>query len=487
MLCWAVRLLALAALAVSVYLAWVSLRAGEARIGCGGLPQFDCDHVLGSRWSVWLGVPVGVPAAAIYAAIFAASCLIGSKAPPWLRRAAWRVLIMLAITAAGAALWFLALLLSVIKGLCLYCAIVHGCGLTIAGLLLTHIPITRRRKAGEEGACRFDATGMSVAGVWSFGVLGLAGVAMLIVGQMMFPPDQFRFEPLAKVVTKQPVPDSTDDPAPGTPRRLDHLAAEDSHRREAREDGSHSPQDSHGEGSEIREPVPVPPTPRPKRDDIDVVDVSRTPENGAASADEPGHLDLSIVDGEVVVDAHMHPILGSPDAEYIVVKLFDYTCRDCRTLHQYLLEARRRYGNQFAVVVVPVPMNSKCNKHISYTHPDQEDACRYAKLALAVWQIVPSKFEGFHNWLFASRRLPGVWEATDRAAQFVARERLVKECKGPLVAQQIRRYTQFHQLAGGRSVPKILAGKWVISGKAASAQEICGLLERALGIEPIER
>jgi len=348
--------LALAATAVATYLTWISWQSGNPSVGCGGLPLLDCEHVLASRWSSWLGVPVSLPAAGVYGLIFASLLVIGPKVPPWLHRAAWVVLIPLLVLAAGAALWFIVLLLFVIHKLCLYCLIVHGCGLAIGTLIL--------------------------------------------------------------------------------------MSALSRHRREA--------------------------------------------ESKTTTADTEPSPTVQIVDGRIRLDPHDHPILGDPDAKYVVVKLFDYSCRHCRTLHSYLEEARRRYGEQLAVVVLPVPMNTKCNKYVQSTHPDHRNACDYTKLALAVWRLAPAKFAEYHHWLLEPSRPPPEFRAENRAAELAGREALKREREGRVVAQRVRDYNRLYYQSGGRTVPKMILGKHVITGEAASAQEVFDLLERLLDIKPLE-
>ena len=60
---WTIRVLALIALAGASYLAVVSWQNRHNLSGCGGLSFLDCEHVLGSRWARWLGLPVSYPAA----------------------------------------------------------------------------------------------------------------------------------------------------------------------------------------------------------------------------------------------------------------------------------------------------------------------------------------------------------------------------------------------------------------------------------------
>ena len=208
---WTVRVLALVALLGSSYLAWLSLLAGpDALLGCADLPYFDCEHVLSSPWSYWLGIPVSVFAVGVYAVILTASVLIGPTRRSAVARVAWGVLKPLAAMAAGAAAWFLGLMLFAIGDLCLQCLIVHVCGLTIAGLVIgpevSRLPLVWHRKRSRlqrpaalgalAGVRRQEAPPAAVStknvlpgGRWA-AALGLLGVGALIAGQVLFPAKQ---------------------------------------------------------------------------------------------------------------------------------------------------------------------------------------------------------------------------------------------------------------------------------------------------------
>jgi len=483
---WTVRVLALAATAVATYLTWISWQSGNPSVGCGGLPLLDCEHVLASRWSSWLGVPVSLPAAGVYGLIFASLLVIGPKVPPWLHRAAWVVLIPLLVLAAGAALWFIVLLLFVIHKLCLYCLIVHGCGLAIGTLILMSALSRHRREARRGWAATLRTLGkvgpsedsprptpavLTRWAVWSLVTLGLAGTTMLIGGQLLFPPKQYRLDVLANVAPGQfetrqrDTRDDVDSPGP-------EVSGPDS-------SGPSSAADP-GSPAPVAEPIAAEPTPGRKPGAPGI------PESKTTTADTEPSPTVQIVDGRIRLDPHDHPILGDPDAKYVVVKLFDYSCRHCRTLHSYLEEARRRYGEQLAVVVLPVPMNTKCNKYVQSTHPDHRNACDYTKLALAVWRLAPAKFAEYHHWLLEPSRPPPEFRAENRAAELAGREALKREREGRVVAQRVRDYNRLYYQSGGRTVPKMILGKHVITGEAASAQEVFDLLERLLDIKPLE-
>src|SRR5690349_20362587 len=117
----AIRLLAAVALAVSVYLV-IQSRSGRGPAGCG--PGSDCEEVLASRWSSWMGVPVSVPGAAIYLAILIASGAAGAGVrSDARRRLAWVMITPLAILAAGAGVWFVALQAMSVRRFCPYCTL----------------------------------------------------------------------------------------------------------------------------------------------------------------------------------------------------------------------------------------------------------------------------------------------------------------------------------------------------------------------------
>ncbi|HCZ03366.1 MAG TPA: hypothetical protein DHV39_08130, partial [Verrucomicrobiales bacterium] len=59
-----VRALLASAMAITAYLAFVSLSSEGGTPGCG--PDSGCDQVLTSPWAYWLGIPVSLPGLALY-------------------------------------------------------------------------------------------------------------------------------------------------------------------------------------------------------------------------------------------------------------------------------------------------------------------------------------------------------------------------------------------------------------------------------------
>ncbi|NQU25439.1 MAG: thioredoxin domain-containing protein [Candidatus Nealsonbacteria bacterium] len=460
---WTLRVLATVALAGASYLAWMSLLAGpDALLGCVvDLPYFNCEHVLTSPWSYWLGIPVSVVAVGVYVAILTASLLIGPTRRPRIERAARGLLRPLVAMAAGAAAWFLGLMLFVIGDLCLQCLIVHACGLTIATLvfapeLLSWAFVRRGKKRARRRQAALGAlagrganpptnpspTVATPGGRW-LPALGLAAVAMLIAGQILFPAKEYRMDSLAGTSV-------ADSPA--------------------------QPQPADRPSEDPAQPLLTvdPPTPTPSK-------------AGTVAYKAP-----MVVDGKLELDPHAHPILGDPDAKYVLVKLFDYTCKHCRKLHRQLEQSRERYGSQFAIVVLPVPMNSKCHKRIRQTHPDHEYACEHARLAMALWHLAPAKFPEYHLWILDQSQAPPLYRAENKVADLLEgtadRATFKKEANGPAVKQRIDGYTGLFGQCGGGVIPKtIVARSQVITGEPKNAQEFFDRLEEILDIKPVSQ
>lgn len=105
------RILLAVAMAAAGYLTWVALKNGAV---AGWGQTSDCEDVLRSKWSHWLGLPVNALALAVYAALLAGTFAIDTTR----QRRAWQWVIVLAVAVAGAALWFVGLQVFVLNSYC---------------------------------------------------------------------------------------------------------------------------------------------------------------------------------------------------------------------------------------------------------------------------------------------------------------------------------------------------------------------------------
>src|SRR6185369_8611799 len=80
-----------------------------------------------------------------------------------------------------------------------------------------------------------------------------------------------------------------------------------------------------------------------------------------------------------VMDTPNAPMIGSPDAPYLVNLLFDYKCRHCQQLHFMLDEVVRRYHGKLAFVQYPTPLNPACNPYVPREVEEFKNSCELAK------------------------------------------------------------------------------------------------------------
>jgi uncharacterized membrane protein len=414
-------LLAAAAFGFSTYLAWLSFTGGTVA-GCDASGAFDCDHVLTSRWSTWLGLPIALPAAMVYATVLGVVWFLGPNVPAAVRRAAWWITLALSGIAALAGLWFLGLQLFAIGSFCWPCVATHTCGIVLAAAVWTRGHFASRREQLP------STRSAMLAGVASISLL-----ATLVVGQLAHEPDMYRI-------------DSADAPPVAS--------------------GSES------DTGESQTP--------------EKIESQRTPNGTAQPAVELAHSTQKPALSRIVklhktkttFDAYEHPVLGSPDAEHVVVKLFDYGCHHCREQHFQLEEARKLLGSRLAVLVLPVPMNRSCNAFAPVvTSGPQMQSCVYARSALAVWRTDRTKFADFHHWLFEPEK-PRSSDEVRTHVQEIAGAAAVALADNSLdVRKQIEEYAKLYDALGRGKIPKLVGPTFLVDGRFRDGKQLAEVLE----------
>ena len=135
-------------------------------------------------------------------------------------------------------------------------------------------------------------------------------------------------------------------------------------------------------------------------------------------------------------------------------------------------------------MVLPVPLNKDCNEYMVVSRPLHADACRYARLALAVWVADAAKFPLFHQWLFEAERPPLPAEAMNRAAELVGRPALEAAMRSPRVEQILARNCRLFHVLDADALPKLILGNYVSTGRLENREAFYKMLEDFLGIWP---
>ena len=171
------------------------------------------------------------------------------------------------------------------------------------------------------------------------------------------------------------------------------------------------------------------------------------------------------------IDPNTVPLVGSPDANYVVTLLFDYKCPHCQKMHFMLDEVVRRYGGKLAFVLCPTPLNSQCNPYIPRDVEEFKDSCELAKVGMAVWVVSHEAFGAFNGWMFSfesgDRWQPRSLDAAKaKAVELVGQTKFDTALTDPWVDRylqtSIRIYGGTIQSSYG-GIPKLVFGsRWVI-------------------------
>ena len=190
------------------------------------------------------------------------------------------------------------------------------------------------------------------------------------------------------------------------------------------------------------------------------------------------------------IDHHAGPMVGSPDAPYVVILLFDYQCSHCQKLHFMLDEAIRRYDGKLAFALCPAPLNSKCNPYIPRDVDEFKNSCELARIGLAVWLAKREAFPAFEKWMYTfessdSWRPRSLESVRARAVELVSQAKFDTAWDDPWIGQYIQTsiciYGQTIQSDKG-GIPKLIFGsRWVIP-EPYNADDLLMILQESLGV-----
>jgi uncharacterized membrane protein len=190
---------------------------------------------------------------------------------------------------------------------------------------------------------------------------------------------------------------------------------------------------------------------------------------------------IAVIDGKFQVSPHELPVLGSADSPKLLLILFDYCCPHCRAAHGYLNRGRKTFGDELGVVLLPMPMDHKCNFTVQHTEPRFEHACELARLALAVWRADRKAFAAFDEWLFEPESPRDPAAARRKAEETVGADALAAALRDPWVNEQIAANVQAYADSGADRIPVLMSpGFSSIVGRPESEQQLLETLRAEL-------
>jgi uncharacterized membrane protein/protein-disulfide isomerase len=212
--------------------------------------------------------------------------------------------------------------------------------------------------------------------------------------------------------------------------------------------------------------------------------VARLPAGRNADTGPGPDRQVAVLNGRLIVDVHAAPHIGDPDAPHVLVLLFDYCCPHCRATHGFLAEGLRRYPGQYAIVLLPTPLDSDCNPAVIETEPRFEEACDLARLALAVWTANREAYEEFDRWLFEPERPRTLVEARAQAETLIGPAALRAALSDPAIDARIAADVAAYAESGAQTIPVLLSSRMdSVVGRTETAEELFAILELELGLQ----
>jgi len=184
------------------------------------------------------------------------------------------------------------------------------------------------------------------------------------------------------------------------------------------------------------------------------------------------------------------PMIGSPDAPYVIKVLFDYQCPHCQKLHFMLNNVVNRYGGKLAFALCPTPLNTKCNPYIPHDVDAFKNSCELAQIGMAVWVAKRGVYPDFDNWMFSSDygdswHSRGLEAAKAKAVELVGQAKFDAALSDPWIGQYIQTCIQMYgqtAQSGRGGVPKLIYGShWVIP-ELTNADDLVSILQESLAV-----
>jgi len=193
---------------------------------------------------------------------------------------------------------------------------------------------------------------------------------------------------------------------------------------------------------------------------------------------EPSHRSrqLTLGDGNVVLDRDAWPTLGSQNAERSFGFLFDVTCEACRQMYRQLDQVLRQTPTFASVILIPVPLHPDCNPAVPRPAPEAEFACEFTRLLLAVWRASPEHFKTFADWLMAARLAPPLQDARNRA-QKLCSSNLSVALLSSMLGERITESSELYRRAPSEKLPQLLLPKNIVVGHVATSNELIALVK----------
>jgi protein-disulfide isomerase len=364
------------------------------------------------------------------------------------RRAAGVIVAATTVTA-GAAIWFVYLQVAMVENLCPFCIATHACGILIAATVLWNARITGPRAA------------------WMAPIFaGSAVVGILVAGQLLVRPRTYQTD------VAQSAPEAACPPDRAVVSNLE--VSRDAAGIPSKQVPSGRAEGFSNQASYVGNGFP---TAKASPSEVQASYTAPVASPPVASFHLPGAW-FDLIPTKV-------PCVGSLTAPHFILMISDYACPHCRVSHNVVSQTLRRYDGKISLLVLPMPLDRKCNPRLLETEgtPEPQD-CALNRLALAVWCADPGSYAQMDGWLFAADRSRLEDEARSYAALLVGAGQLEKADNDRRIDAVLRLDAQLYARAKGGALPKLLLGSTMISGLLEDSQPLEDAIEKEWQLRP---
>jgi hypothetical protein len=202
---------------------------------------------------------------------------------------------------------------------------------------------------------------------------------------------------------------------------------------------------------------------------------------------------VKFLNGKLTLDIYKHPLIGSPDAPHVVVEMISYDCPHCRKTHKVMKQALSRYSGQVALIVLIVPLEKGCNRLITDPAGSHAGACTTARMALGIAKLRSTSFARFHDWLMSGNedKPPALDAIIAKAYSMADRDRLREMRESNELEKQIAGYVDLfaklrQQNTGNKSfgLPVQILGDHAMAGSVEKPDDVFKAWEKHLGVKP---
>jgi uncharacterized membrane protein/thiol-disulfide isomerase/thioredoxin len=515
---WAILVLSWLAFLIAGYLAIHSV-SGTSVAGCGVGSSNGCNVVLTSSWSKWLGVPVAVLGLAVYAALASLSPLLwwrNEEASRWITTA----IVLLSVVAAGASVWFIGVQVFAIHEYCKFCLVTDTCGILL-GVIASFEAVRSASKNRPLGSRSGGQTGLhALRSTMPVGTrqtaatiapamadppaLGLAFggavplLALLIAGQMLFATKTYEVQKVAlsdtiemtgslsgKTSEDSAAPSDSDSQNPGESRA--EGKADDNSNEISNESAIARTYDS----SESKETRPNDSAATGATEDVSGDNAAKQKEEPQSTPAAPAKERLvKFLGGKLTLDVYKHPLIGSPEAPHIAIEMVSYDCPHCRKMAPMMTEVLARYGDQVALLIMPVPLDKDCNKLVTDPTLLHPGACGTSRRVCGVAKLNPSVFAKFHEFLMTGKEAPPMERIVPKANGLVDRDQLRTFVNSPEAKKQVDGYVELFGKLQAQSkgktfgLPVQILGDKIVTGEVEKIDDVFKAWEENLGVTP---